>query len=333
MEAKILYDKDIDDKYLRGKRIAVIGYGSQGHAHALNLRDSGFDVIVGLYEGSKSRKQAAADGFTVLSTAEATKQADIIVLLLPDTKQARVYQDEIAPNLRSGATLLFAHGFTIHYGQIKPPKDIGVVMLAPKGPGHRLRDMYNKGLGIPCLVAVWQDVGGASFDLACAYGKGIGGGRAGILSTTFKEETETDLFGEQVVLCGGVIELIKNGYETLVEAGYQPSSAYFEVLHELKLIVDLIYTGGLKKMLWSISDTAEYGAYKSGTRVVGDDIKDKMRAVLDDIQSGAFAKKWIAENDEGLHEFHSLREKTTKHEIEEIGDELRGMMSWLDDTI
>lgn len=333
MAVAMYYDKEINENFLRDKRIAVLGYGSQGHAHALNLKDGGYDVVVGLYEGSKSKASAEKDGLVVVSNAEAVKQADLIAMLLPDTKQAKVFAEDIAPNLTSGKILLFSHGFTIHYDQIKPPKDVSVVMIAPKGPGHRVRDLYKRGLGVPCLVAVDNDADGNAKEIALAYGKGIGGGRAGILETTFREETETDLFGEQTVLCGSVLEMIKASYEILVEAGYAPESAYFEVLHELKLITDLIYKGGLKHMLWSISDTAEYGAYKSGARIIDDHVKDNMRAVLKDIQSGAFARKWIAENEEGLHELKALRETTEKHEIERVGKELRGMMTWLDDTV
>jgi len=333
MTAKIYYDKDINENFLRDKRIAVIGYGSQGHAHALNLKDSGYDVIVGLYEGSRSRQAAEKEGLTVMSNAAAAQAADLIALMLPDTKQAKVYVDDIAPALNAGKILLFSHGFTIHYRQIKPPSDISVVMIAPKGPGHRVRDLFLRDLGVPCLVAVDNDADGNAQEIALAYGKGIGGGRAGILETTFKEETETDLFGEQAVLCGSVVEMIKAGYDVLVEAGYQPESAYFEVLHELKLIVDLIYKGGLKHMLWSISDTAEYGAYKVGARVIDARVKENMRQALRDIQSGAFARKWIAENDEGLHEFKNLRAATENHEIEQIGERLRAMMPWIDETV
>ena len=330
--ASLYYDKDIDDSILRDKTVAVIGYGSQGHAHALNLKDSGFNVIIGLYEGSRSKAKAESDGLEVVDNAEAAKRADVIVMLLPDTKQAQVYRDEIEPNLTAGKTLLFAHGFTIHYGQIDAPEDVNVVMIAPKAPGHRVRAVFTEGLGVPCLIAIHQDASGQARELALAYGKGVGGGRAGILSTTFKEETETDLFGEQAVLCGGVTALIKAGYEVLTEAGYQPESAYFEVLHELKLIVDLIYQGGLGYMRYSVSDTAEYGDYTRGPAVVDENVKENMRKVLADIQSGSFAREWIAENDEGLHRFNQQRKEDAEHPIETVGKELRDMMPWLETT-
>ena len=333
MGVRIYYDKDIDASVLNGKTVAVIGYGSQGHAHAQNLRDSGCNVIIGSYTGSRSGEAAKADGFEVLPNAEATRRADIISVLLPDTKQAQVYNDEIKPNLSAGKLLLFSHGFTIHYGQIVPPPEVDVVMIAPKGPGHRLRALYQQDQGIPCLIAVHQDPSGNAEKIALAYGKGIGGGRAGIMETTFREETETDLFGEQAVLVGGLIELIKNGYEVLIEGGYQPESAYFEVLHELKLIIDLVYQGGLGKMLWSISDTAEYGAYSQGPQVIDSSVKDNMRKVLKEIQDGSFARKWIAENDEGRHEFNRLRKENTEHEVEGVGEKLRAMMIGLDKTI
>ena len=330
--ATLFYDKDISDAPLKGKTIAIIGYGSQGHAHAQNLKDSGHKVIIGLYEGSRSKPQAEKDGFKVVSNAEAAKQGDIIVMLLPDTKQKKVFKEDIEPNLKPGKALMFAHGFTVHYKQIAPPKTVDVVMIAPKAPGHRLRRVYEMGLGVPCLVAVHQDASGHAQELALAYGLGIGGGRAGILQTTFKEETETDLFGEQAVLCGGVSQLIKSGYEVLVEAGYQPESAYFEVLHELKLIVDLIYQGGLGWMRDSISDTAEYGDYTRGPKVINEKVKENMQKVLKDIQSGAFAREWIAENDEGLHRFKQLRKENAAHPIEEVGKQLRDMMPWLEKT-
>jgi ketol-acid reductoisomerase len=330
--ATLYYDKDIDDSILRDKTIAVIGYGSQGHAHARNLKDSGFNVIVGLYEGSRSKAKAEADGLKVVSNVEAAQQADLIAFCLPDTTQARVYREEIAPNLAPGKTLLFAHGFTIFYKQIEPPKNVNVVMIAPKAPGHRVRAVFERGLGVPCLIAVDQDATGDAFDIALAYGKGVGGGRAGILKTTFKEETETDLFGEQAVLCGGVTALIKAGYEVLTEAGYEPESAYFEVLHELKLIVDLIYQGGLGGMRYSVSDTAEYGDYTRGPRVIDERVKDNMRKVLKQIQSGEFAREWIAENDEGLHKFKAMKKQDEEHDIERVGKELRDMMPWLEST-
>jgi ketol-acid reductoisomerase len=330
--ATLYYDKDIDDSVLRDKTVAVIGYGSQGHAHARNLKDSGFNVIVGLYEGSRSKGKAEADGLKVVTNEEAAQQADLIAFCLPDTTQAKVYREEIAPHLRAGQTLLFAHGFTIFYKQIEPPKDVNVVMIAPKAPGHRVRAVFERGLGVPCLVAVNQDATGNAFDIALAYGKGVGGGRAGILKTTFKEETETDLFGEQAVLCGGVTALIKAGYEVLTEAGYEPESAYFEVLHELKLIVDLIYTGGLGGMRYSVSDTAEYGDYTRGPAVVDERVKDNMRNVLKQIQSGEFAREWIAENDEGRHKFAAMKKQDEEHDIERVGKELRDMMPWLEST-
>ncbi len=330
--ATLYYDKDIDDSILRDKTIAVIGYGSQGHAHAQNLKDSGFNVIVGLYEGSRSKAKAEADGFRVVSNEEAAKEADLISFCLPDTTQGRVYNEEIAPNLREGQTLLFAHGFTIFYKQIVPPETVNVVMIAPKAPGHRVRAVFERGLGVPCLIAVDHDATGDAFDIAIAYGKGIGGGRAGILKTTFKEETETDLFGEQAVLCGGVTSLVKAGYEVLTEAGYEPESAYFEVLHELKLIVDLIYQGGLGGMRYSVSETAEYGDYSRGPVVIDERVKDNMRKVLKQIQSGEFAREWIAENDEGLHKFKQMRKADEEHDIERVGKELRDMMPWLEST-
>ncbi len=332
MAATLYYDKDISDAPLKGKTIAVIGYGSQGHAHALNLKDNGHKVVIGLYDGSRSKPVAEKAGFEVLSNAEAARRADVIVMLLPDTKQKSVYEAEIKPNLKKGKVLLFSHGFTIHYKQIVPPKDVDTVMIAPKAPGHRVRAVFERGLGVPCLIAVHQDASGKSHELALAYGKGIGGGRAGILETTFKEETETDLFGEQAVLCGGVSQLIKSGYEVLIEAGYQPESAYFEVLHEVKLIVDLIYQGGLTWMRDSISDTAEYGDYTRGPRIIDEKVKDNMRKVLKEIQSGAFAKEWIAENEEGLHHFKQMRKENTQHPIEKVGKELRDMMPWLEAT-
>jgi ketol-acid reductoisomerase len=332
LAATLYYDKDISDTPLQGKTIAIIGYGSQGHAHALNLKDSGHKVVVGLYEGSRSRQKAEAAGFEVLSNPEAARRGDVIAMLLPDTKQKEVYEAEIKPWLKDGKTLLFSHGFTIHYKQVVPPAGIDVVMIAPKAPGHRVRAVFEKGLGVPCLVAVHQDASGKAKQTALAYGRGIGGGRAGILETTFKEETETDLFGEQAVLCGGVSQLIKTGYEVLVEAGYQPESAYFEVLHELKLIVDLIYQGGLGWMRDSVSDTAEYGDYTRGPKVIDEKVKENMRRVLKEIQSGAFAREWIAENEEGQHRFRALRKENARHPIEDVGKHLRDMMPWLEST-
>ena len=330
--ANLTYDNDIDDSILRDQTIAVLGYGSQGHAHALNLKDSGFNVIIGLYDGSRSKQAAEDAGLKVYSNAEATKKADLIAFCLPDTVQKKVYEQDVKPNLTEGKTLLFAHGFTIFYEQIKAPEGVDVVMIAPKAPGHRVRAVFERGLGVPCLIAVHQDVSGKAHEVALAYEKGVGGGRAGILETTFKEETETDLFGEQAVLCGGVSELVKTGFEVLVEAGYEPESAYFEVLHELKLIVDLMYQGGLGHMRYSISETAEYGDYSRGPVVIDSKVKDNMREVLRQIQSGEFAREWIAENDEGQHKFKQLRSDNEDHGIEKVGKELRDMMPWLEST-
>ena len=330
--ATLFYDNDIDDSFLINKTIAVLGYGSQGHAHALNLKDSGYKVIVGLYEGSKSKYKAEKHGLEVFSNSEAAKRADLISFCLPDTVQSKVFNEDINPNLRSGQILLFAHGFTIFYDQIKPPNNVDVVMIAPIAPGHRVRAVYERGLGVPCLVAVDKDFSGEAKKIALAYGKGVGGGRAGILETTFKEETETDLFGEQADLGGGVTELIKAGYEVLIEAGYEPESAYFEVLHELKLIVDLIYQGGLGYMRYSVSETAEYGDYTRGPKVIDEKVKDNMRNILKQIQSGEFAREWIAENDEGLHRFKRLRKENEEHPVEKVGKELRDMMPWLEST-
>ena len=331
--ATLYYDKDIDQSPLRESTIAVLGYGSQGHAHALNLKESGFNVVVGLYEGSKSKAKAEADGLEVLSNAEAVKRSDVTMLCLPDTTQPGVYRDEVAPNLDEGDMLMFAHGFNIHYETIVPPDNIDVTMIAPKAPGHRFRAVYVDGLGVPCLIAVHQDFTGRAHARALAYGYGVGGGRAGILETTFKEETETDLFGEQAVLCGGVTSLIKAGFEVLTEAGYQPESAYFEVLHELKLIVDLIYENGLEGMRYSVSTTAEYGDYTRGPRIIDASVKDKMREILAEIQSGQFAREWIAENDEGLPRYNRLQEENLGHPVEDIGRELRGMMPFLKSTV
>ncbi|WP_105615982.1 ketol-acid reductoisomerase [Vallitalea okinawensis] len=328
--AVMYYDKDCDLSLLEGKKVAVIGYGSQGHAHALNLKESGVDVVVGLYEGSKSWSLAEEAGLTVKVAAEAVKDSDLVMVLVNDEKQAVLYEESISPNLKSGQSLIFAHGFNIHYGQIVPPKDINVFMVAPKGPGHTVRSQYEEGKGVPCLIAVYQDATGNTKDLALAYAKGIGGARAGILETTFKEETETDLFGEQAVLCGGVSELIKAGFETLVEAGYQPESAYFECLHEMKLIVDLINKGGLSYMRYSISDTAEYGDYSVGQRIVTDDTKNEMRKVLHEIQNGEFAKNWILENKANRPSFNARRRLEQEHVVEEVGKELRKKMIWND---
>jgi len=326
--AKIYYEKDCDISFLKGKTVAIIGYGSQGHAHALNLRDSGIDVIVGLYEGSKSKEKALARGLTVMNTAEAVKASDMVMILINDEKQAALYKNDIAPNLRPGMTLAFAHGFNIHFGQIKPPSFIDVVMIAPKGPGHTVRSQFEEGKGVPDLIAVYQDYSGKAHDVALAYAKGIGGARAGVLETTFKEETETDLFGEQAVLCGGVAELMKAGFETLVEAGYQPESAYFECLHEMKLIIDLVVNGGLSFMRYSISDTAEYGGYEIGKRIINSDTKKEMKKVLTEIQDGSFARDWILENQAGRPHFNAVRKLESEHLIEKTGEDLRSKMTW-----
>jgi ketol-acid reductoisomerase len=327
--ATIYYDKDADLSALEGRKVAIIGYGSQGHAHALNLKDSGIDVRVGLYEGSPSRAKAEAAGLTVKTVADAADEADVIMILLPDTKQKSVYEAEILPGLREGKALFFAHGFNIHFGQIKPPAGVDVLMVAPKGPGHLVRRTFEDGIGTPALIAIQQDATGKAHDLALAYAKGIGATRAGVLETTFKEETETDLFGEQAVLCGGVSELIKAGFETLTRAGYQPEVAYFECMHELKLIVDLLYEGGFKYMRYSVSDTAEYGDYTRGKRVIGDGARAEMERILAEIQSGEFAKEWIAENEHGAQNFLEERERQRDHQIEKVGEQLRAMMPWL----
>ncbi|NLY10851.1 MAG: ketol-acid reductoisomerase [Firmicutes bacterium] len=327
--AKMYYENDCNLSLLNDKTVAVIGYGSQGHAHALNLHESGVKVIVGLYEGSKSWALAEEAGLKVMVAKEAAANADIIMILVNDEKQASLYKESIEPHLTAGKSLVFAHGFNIHYGQIVPPNDVNVFMVAPKGPGHTVRRQYQEGKGVPCLVAVHQDATGNALDLALAYAAGIGGAKAGVLETTFKEETETDLFGEQAVLCGGVSALIKAGFETLVEAGYQPESAYFECLHEMKLIVDLIYEGGLSYMRYSISDTAEYGDYVSGKRIITDETKNEMRKILAEIQDGTFAKNWILENQANKASFHAMRAKERDHQIESVGQELRKMMSWI----
>jgi ketol-acid reductoisomerase len=329
MPANVYYDNDADTALIADRKVAILGYGSQGHAHALNLRDSGIDVRVGLRDGSASWKKAEGAGLQVRTTADAVREADIVMVLLPDTEQARVYTESIEPNLKDGNSLAFAHGFNIHFDQITPPSGIDVWMIAPKGPGHLVRRTYEEGGGVPCLVAVENDATGKARDIALAYAKAIGGTRAGVLDTTFEEETETDLFGEQVVLCGGLVELIRNGYETLVEAGYQPESAYFETLHEVKLIVDLIYEGGIAAMNYSISDTAEYGEMTRGPRIVTPQTKDEMRAILGEIRSGEFAKEWIAENENGRPNFTRLREQAAKHPIEDVGARLRSMMPWI----
>ena len=328
--AKMFYEKDTNLGLLQGKKIAVIGFGSQGHAHALNLHESGVDVIVGLYEGSKSWNKAKEAGLEVTTTSEAAKNADIIIILVPDEKQAKLYREEIEPYLKDGNALVFAHGFNIHFKQIVPPSNVDVFMIAPKGPGHMVRRTYTEGSGVPCLIAVEQDYSGKAKDLALAYANGIGGARAGVLETTFKDETETDLFGEQAVLCGGITALIKAGFETLVEAGYAPENAYFECLHEMKLIVDLMYQGGMAAMRYSISDTAEYGDYVTGSRIITDETKKEMKQVLTEIQNGTFAKKWLLENQVGRPTFNAMRRMEAEHPIEKVGKELREMMSWID---
>lgn len=325
--ARMYYDEDANLDLLIGKTIAIIGYGSQGHAHALNLKDSGLNVIVGLYPGSKSVSKAEAAGLTVKNVAEAAKAADLIMILLPDEVQKIVYKQEIEPNLAAGNVLAFAHGFNIHFGQVVPPGDVDVVMVAPKGPGHLVRRTYEQGQGVPALFAVYQDATGQARDRAMAYAKGIGGARAGILETTFREETETDLFGEQAVLCGGLSALIKAGFETLIDAGYQPELAYFECLHEVKLIVDLVVEGGLAKMRDSISNTAEYGDYTRGPRIINDQTKAEMRRILAEIQSGQFAREFVLENQAGKPGFTSMRRQEAEHPIEEVGKDLRAMFS------
>jgi ketol-acid reductoisomerase len=327
--AKMYYDNDANLDLLNGKTVAIIGYGSQGHAHALNLKDSGVNVIVGLYAGSKSAPKAQEAGLTVCSVAEAAQKADFIMILMPDEVQKSVYKSEIEPHLGAGKTLAFAHGFNIHFGQILPPSEVDVVMVAPKGPGHLVRRTYEQGQGVPALFAVFQDASGKARDVAMAYAKGIGGTRGGILETTFREETETDLFGEQAVLCGGLSALIKAGFETLVEAGYQPELAYFECLHEVKLIVDLIVEGGLAKMRDSISNTAEYGDYVSGPRVITEETKAEMGRILKDIQTGKFARDFVLENQSGKAGFTAMRRREAEHPIEEVGKDLRAMFSWM----
>ena len=327
--ATMYYDKDADLSLLNGRKIAVIGYGSQGHAHALNLKDSGCDVMIGLYPGSKSWEAAQQAGLKVATVEQAAKEADIIMMLAPDQVQKAIYQTGIEPNLSEGKMLMFAHGFNIHFQQIQPPPFVDVAMIAPKGPGHLVRRVYTEGGGVPCLVAVHQDYSEVAMQLALAYGKGIGGARAGILETTFREECETDLFGEQVILCGGVSALIKAAFETLVEAGYQPESAFFETMHELKLIVDLIYEGGLARMRYSVSDTAEHGGYQGGDRVITDETRAEMKKILDAIQDGRYAKGWIDENKAGRPEFLKRRAAEREHPIEQVGKRLRRMMPFL----
>lgn len=327
--ANIYYDKDTDLSLLDGKTIAIIGYGSQGHAHALNLRDSGCQVIVGLREGSKSRARAEAEGLRVQPVAQAAEGADIIMMLVPDPVQPALYREAVAPGLRAGKTLMFAHGFNIHFNQIVPPPDVDVSMIAPKAPGHRMRELFVEGVGVPALLAVYQDASGQAKENGLAYARGLGCTRAGVIETTFAEETETDLFGEQAVLCGGVSALIKAGFETLVEAGYQPEIAYFECLHELKLIVDLIYEGGLSYMRYSVSDTAEHGDYTGGPKIITQQTRETMRQMLRDIQDGTYARSWILENQAGRPFFNAMRRREAEHPIEKVGQELRAMMGWL----
>lgn len=327
--ATIYYTNQTQPDLIKGKKVAILGFGSQGHAHALNLQESGGTVAVGLHENSNSRMKAQAHGVKVLSVAEATQWADVLMFCVPDVPMKDIYEAEVAPYLRDGQTLLFAHGFNIHYNRISPPANVNVAMIAPKGPGHRLRAEYQSGNGMPALVAVHQDATGDTKEIALSYGWGIGCAQAGILETTFKEETETDLFGEQAVLCGGLTELIKAGFETLTEAGYQPEAAYFECLHEMKLIVDLLYEGGLSYMRYSISDTAEWGDYVAGKRVINAESREAMRDLLKDIQSGAFAERWVREVERGRPEMSSIREDEGKHPIEGVGRELRGMMPFL----
>ena len=329
INAKVYYDADADISALEGKMIGVIGYGSQGHAHSLNLKDSGCNVMVGLYQGSKSWEKAEQAGLRVAEVADVAKEADILMMTIPDERQGGVFADHIAENLKSGQTLMFAHGFNIHYKEVVPPSFVDVSMIAPKAPGHRLRELYSEGVGVPALIAIHQDASGGAREVALAYGKGLGCTKAGVLETTFKEETETDLFGEQSVLCGGVTSLIKSAFEILVDAGYQPEVAYFECLHEVKLIVDLIYQGGLEYMRYSVSDTAEYGDYSRGGRIIDDHVRASMKKVLTEIQDGTFAREWIAENREGRTNFDAMRKKDKTHKVEVVGRELREMMSFL----
>jgi ketol-acid reductoisomerase len=326
---KLFYDQDANAEALKGKTVAIIGYGSQGHAHALNLHESGVSVVVGLRKTSKSWKKVQDAGLTVLETADAAAKADIIMILIPDQDQARTYSNDIAPNLKKGNSLVFAHGFNVHFNQIEPPADVDVFLVAPKGPGHLVRRVYQEGKGVPCLFAVHQDATGKARETALAYAKAIGGTRAGVIETTFEEETETDLFGEQAVLCGGVTELIKYGFETLVEAGYKPEVAYFECLHELKLIVDLFYEGGIGGMYYSVSETAEYGGMTVGPKVVDSSTKDRMKEALKDIQTGKFAREFILENQANQPVLKALRREHDRHQIEQVGAKLRPMMSWI----
>jgi ketol-acid reductoisomerase len=329
MPAKIYYDQDADLGLLKGKKIAIMGYGSQGHAHALNLRDSGQDVVIGLYKGSKSWAAAEKDGLKVAPVADAATMGDVVMILLPDQTQRAVFEESIRGGLGKGKMLMFAHGFNIHFNQVVPPPDVDVTMIAPKAPGHVMRDLFTQGPGVPALIAVQQDVSGKAKDMALAYGKGVGCTRAGVIETTFKEETETDLFGEQTTLCGGISHLIKAAFETLVEAGYQPEVAYFECMHEMKLIVDLFYQGGLAYMRYSVSDTAEYGDYTRGPRIVNEQTKGEMKKILAEIQSGEFARDWVLENQANRASFLATRRRDADHQIEEVGKRLRAMMSWI----
>ncbi len=329
MAAKVYYEADADPSLIRGKRVAIIGYGSQGHAHALNLKDSGVDVRVGLRPGSSSQAKAEAAGLRVVPISQATTEADVVMMLAPDTEQKKIYDADVAPNLRAGSAIAFAHGFNIRFGRIMPPAGVDVIMIAPKGPGHLVRRTYTEGGGVPCLIAVAQDATGKARELALSYSDAIGGTRAGVIETTFAEETETDLFGEQVVLCGGLTSLVQAGFETLVAAGYQPEMAYFECLHEVKLIVDLMYEEGIAGMRYSISDTAEYGDVTRGPRIITDTTKAEMNKILGEITSGQFAKEWIEESDSGRARFNALRKAGREHPIEKVGAELRAMMPWI----
>ncbi len=327
---RVYYDSDADLNLIKGKKVAVVGYGSQGHAHVLNLRDSGVkDVAVALREGSASAQKAEGEGLKVMSVAEAAKWADVVMMLTPDELQADIYNKDLAPNMKNGAALLFAHGLNVHFNLIEPRKDLDVLMVAPKGPGHTVRSEYKRGGGVPCLIAIHQDASGNAHDLGLSYASAIGGGRAGVIETTFREECETDLFGEQVVLCGGLVELIRAGFETLTEAGYAPEMAYFECLHEVKLIVDLIYEGGIANMNYSISNTAEYGEYVTGPRIITAATKAEMKRVLDDIQSGKFTRDWMLENKVNQTSFKATRARVNAHPIEEVGAKLRAMMPWI----
>ncbi len=327
---RVYYDRDADLNLIKGKKVVIVGYGSQGHAHALNLKDSGVkEVAIALRKGSASAKKAEAAGFKVMEVAEAAKWADLVMMLTPDELQGDIYREHLHDNMKKGAALVFAHGLNVHFNLLDPRADLDVLMIAPKGPGHTVRSEYQRGGGVPCLIAIAKDISGNAHDLGLSYASAIGGGRAGIIETTFKEECETDLFGEQVVLCGGLVELIKGGYETLVEAGYAPEMAYFECLHEVKLIVDLIYEGGIANMRYSISNTAEYGDYTRGTRLIDEHVRAEMKRVLADIQSGRFARDWVLENLAGQPSFKAMRRRAAEHPIEEVGERLRGMMPWI----